>query len=159
MPSPVITSRPSHHNRSHTPAHPPLAENDGEEAIPRVQTDQDAENAIAELHRVLTREPSYQYPEAHLAFDDFLQRENQALEANGVAPARLGVLFKDLTTWGSGSTHTPVKTLKHALWRTLTGQDIYEWTIARVLSESKPEDGRPLIRNFSGVVRGGEIML
>jgi hypothetical protein len=127
--------------------------------VQRVHPDQGAEDAIAQLHRVLTQEPTRHYPETHLAFDDFLQRENRVLEDSGVLPARLGVCFKNLTTWGSGSAHAPVKTFKQALWRTLTGQDIYEWTLGRVLSKPKPEDGRALIRDFSGVVRGGEMML
>ena len=129
--------------------------------ISRVETGQDALEAITELHRVLSgqeQQVSQQYPEAHLAFDDFLQKENAAREEAGLAQARLGVYFKDVTTWGAGGTHAPVKTLKDALWRTLTCQDLYEWTFGR-LSKPKPEDGRPLIRNFSGVVRGGEIML
>lgn len=130
--------------------------------ISRVETGQDAVDAIAELHRVLSGQPerdSRQYPEAHVAFDDFLQKENAALEEAGIVPASLGVCFKDLTTWGDGDTHASVKTLKHALWRTLTGQDLYEWTFARMFSRKKPENGRALIRDFSGVVRGGEIML
>lgn len=159
MPSPAIPSRPSHRNRAQSTPLPPLPDNDSRDNFPRVQTGQDAEDAIAELHRVLTRDFSRQYPEAHRDLDEFLQKENRALEENGVAPARLGVCFKDLTTWGKGSTHVPVKTLKDAMWRTLTGQDLYEWTLGRLLSKEKPEDGRPLIRNFSGVVRGGEIML
>lgn len=156
MPATGVTSRPPHLNRSFTPHQPERTE---DEAIPRVQTGQDAEDAIAELHRVLTREPLHQYPAAHRAFDDFLQKENEALEGSGVSPARLGVLFKDLTTWGAGSSHAPLKTLKDALWRTLTGQDIYEWTVGRFRSASSTCEKRPLIRDFQGVVRGGEIML
>lgn len=159
MPSPAIISRPSHRNRSQTTPLPPFPENSSSENFPRVQLDQTAEDEIAELHKVLTRDISHQYPEAHQALDEFLQKENQTLEKHGVAPARLGVCFKDLTTWGQGSTHAPVKTLKDAMWRTLTGQDLYEWTFGRILSKPKPEDGRALIRDFSGVVRGGEIML
>jgi len=155
MPSSGITTRPSH-IRSST-LRPP--EHTDGETFPRVQTGPEVEDAIAELHRVLTREPLHQYPEAHQAFDDFLQKENDTLAASGIAPARLGVLFKDLTTWGAGSTHTPVKTLKDALWRTFTGQDLYEWTIGRLRSKSKRDQGRPLIRGFQGVVKGGEIML
>lgn len=160
MPSPAIISRPSHRNRSQS-INPlaPISDNGSTENFSRVQIDQDAEDAIAQLHKVLTRDISHQYPEAHQALGEFLQKENQTLEENGVAPARLGVCFKDLTTWGEGSTHAPVKTLKDALFRTLTGRDLYEWTFGRILNKSKPEDGRPLIQNFSGVVRGGEIML
>jgi ATP-binding cassette subfamily G (WHITE) protein 2 (SNQ2) len=155
MPSSGITTRPSH---IRSPTTQPPDYTDGE-TLPRVQTSQEAEDAIAELHRVLTREPLHQYPEAHRALDSFLQKENETLVESGITPARLGVLFKDLTTWGAGSTHAPVKTLKDALWRTLTGQDIYEWTVGRLRSKSKREQGRPLIRDFQGVARGGEIML
>jgi ATP-binding cassette subfamily G (WHITE) protein 2 (SNQ2) len=132
------------------------------EEISRVENEQDAVDAIAELHRVLSGQServSHQYPETHVAFDDFLHKENAALEEAGIIPARLGVSFRDLTTWGEGDIHAPVKTLKHALWRTLTGQDIYEWTLGRMFSKQRPENGRALIQNFSGVVRGGEIML
>lgn len=120
---------------------------------------QDSEDAVAEVYRVLSGQPSSQYSNTHQVFNDFLQRENEELKKVGRAPARLGVCFKDLSTWGVGGQHAPVKTLKQALWRTLTGQDIYEWTLKRLISRPRPEDGRPLIRNFSGVVRSGEIML
>ena len=60
---------------------------------------------------------------------------------------------------GDGEEHTDVKTLGTALWRTLTFQDVYEWTIQPWLSRKEPQSGRPLIRDFSGAVRSGEIML
>jgi len=109
---------------------------------------------------VLTREPLHQYPEAHQAFGRFLQHENEAGVNAGVVQPRLGVCFNDVSTWADPkSGNTTVKTLKNALWRTLTGQDLYEWTIGRLKSRPSPDTGRLLIRNFSGVVRGGEIML
>lgn len=136
-----------------------VADDNATDSVSHVHISRDAEKAIAELHKVLSAPASHQYPEAHLAFGDFLQQENAELEKAGVAPASLGVCFKDLTTWGAGGTNAPVKTLKHAFWRTLTGQDLYEWTLGRVISSPQPEKGRPLIQNFSGVVRSGEIML
>ncbi|KFY68490.1 hypothetical protein V498_10627, partial [Pseudogymnoascus sp. VKM F-4517 (FW-2822)] len=135
------------------------ADENGSTNEPRVHITQDSEDAIAEVYKVLSGQPSSQYPNTHQVFNDFLQRENEELKKIGRAPARLGVCFKDLSTWGAGGQHAPVKTLKQALWRTLTGQDIYEWTLKRLISRPRPEDGRPLIRNFSGVVRSGEIML
>lgn len=136
-----------------------VAEDGPSDTVAHVHVTQDAEDEVAELYKVLSSRPLHQYPETHLAFGDFLQQENAELEKSGIAPARLGVCFKDITTWGAGNTNAPVKTLKHALWRTLTVQDIYEWTVGRLMSSSQPEKGRPLIRNFSGVVMGGEIML
>ena len=139
---------------------PSYVEDSAQDNISHVEFDQEAENAIAEFHRVLTREPLHQYPEAHQAFDSFLQNENKAYTNAGVVQPRLGVCFKDLTTWvnvGTGS--AAVKTLKDTMWRTLTGRDIYEWTIGQLRSRPPPSTGRPLIRNFSGVVHGGEMML
>lgn len=135
------------------------ADENGSTNESRVHITQDSEDAIAEVYKVLSGQPSSQYPNTHQVFNDFLERENEELKKIGRAPARLGVCFKDLSTWGAGGQHAPVKTLKQALWRTLTGQDIYEWTLKRLISRPRPEDGRPLIRNFSGVVRSGEIML
>ncbi|KFY17638.1 hypothetical protein V491_04960 [Pseudogymnoascus sp. VKM F-3775] len=127
--------------------------------VSHVHITQDSEDAIAKVYKVLSRQPPSQYPNTHQDFNEFLQKENKELKKVGRAPARLGVCFKDLSTWGAGGQHAPVKTLKQALWRTLTGQDIYEWTLKRLISRPRPEEGRPLIRNFSGVVRSGEIML
>jgi len=133
---------------------------DNPDNISYVEFDQEAENIVTEFHRVLTREPLHQYSEAHQAFDRFLQKENKAGVNAGVGQPRLGVCFQDVSTWaGAGTSRMAVKTLKDALWRTLTGQDLYEWTIGRLRSRQSPDTGRPLIRNFSGVVRGGEIML
>lgn len=135
------------------------SDENGSANVSHVHITQDSEDAITELYKVLSWQPSNQYPNTHQIFDDFLQRENEELKKVGKSPARLGVCFKDLSTWGAGGPHAPVKTLKQALWRTLTGQDIYEWTLKYLISRPRPEDGRQLIRNFSGVVRSGEIML
>lgn len=139
---------------------PSYLEESAQDNISHVEFDQEAESTIAEFHRVLTREPPQQYPETHQAFDSFLQNENEAYINAGVVQPQLGVCFKDVTTWvQAGSSCTAVKTLKDTLWRTLTGRDLYEWTIGHLRSRPRPDTGRPLIRNFSGVARGGEIML
>jgi hypothetical protein len=55
-----------------------------------------------------------------------------------------------------------VKTLGAALWRTLTFRDIYEWTVQPWVTTKNPQKvlkGRQLIRDFSGVVQSGEMML
>ncbi|KAB8205658.1 hypothetical protein BDV34DRAFT_212995 [Aspergillus parasiticus] len=154
---------------AHLHAHPPgstsLAANHEAESpsdsvsSPRVFLSHDDEDAIAEIRRTLTeishRNSEQGYPEPHSSFDKFLEAELQA----GRKKSNLGVCFQSLSTWGDGEEHTDVKTLGTALWRTLTFQDIYEWTIQPWLSRKEPQSGRPLIRNFSGAVRSGEIML
>lgn len=124
---------------------------------PRVQLSHEDEGALADIHRVLTEKshPDHQYAEPHSSFDKFLEAESQA----GKRRHNLGVCFQSLTTWGEGDGHSKVKTVGTSLWRTLTLQDIYEWTIKPWISNRKPQDGRPLIRDFSGVVQNGEIML
>ncbi|KAE8415395.1 hypothetical protein BDV36DRAFT_285413 [Aspergillus pseudocaelatus] len=154
---------------AHLHAHPhggtPLAANHEAESpsdtvsSPRVYLSHDDEDAIAEIRRTLTEishhNPQQGYPEPHSSFDKFLEAELQA----GRKKSNLGVCFQSLSTWGDGEEHTDVKTLGTALWRTLTFQDVYEWTIQPWLSRKEPQSGRPLIRDFSGAVRSGEIML
>ncbi|KAL4733959.1 ABC-2 type transporter-domain-containing protein [Aspergillus similis] len=121
---------------------------------PQVQLTYEDEGAIAEIHRTLTKK-DYDYSEPHLSFDKFLEEELQA----GRKKPNLGVCFQSLSTWGTGGEHANVKTLGTALWRTLTFQDVYEWTIKPWVKKAEPESGRQLIRDFTGVVRSGEIML
>ncbi|KAJ5549700.1 hypothetical protein N7461_004398 [Penicillium sp. DV-2018c] len=126
------------------------------EEPPRVQVSHGDEDALADIHRTLTekslKDPKYTEP--HSSFDKFLEEQ-----VRGKKPANLGVCFKSLSTWGDGDSHADIKTLGTALWRTFTLQDIYEWTIQPWLTKKKPENGSPLIRDFSGVVDSGEIML
>lgn len=130
-----------------------------EEPGPRVQVSHEDEDAIAEIHRTLTEKshsgPHQEYSEPHSSFDKFLAEQ----VGRGKKRSSLGVCFQSLSTWGEGNGHANVKTLGTALWRTLTLQDIYEWTIQPWLSTLKLQDGRPLIRDFSGVVESGEMML
>lgn len=126
---------------------------------PRVQVSHEDEYAIAEIHRTLTEKSQpgadQEYSEPHSSFDKFLAEQVE----RGKKRSNLGVCFQSISTWGEGSDHANVKTLGTALWRTLTLQDIYEWTIQPWLSTKKPQNGRPLIRDFSGVVESGEMML
>ena len=126
---------------------------------PRVHVSHEDEDAIANIHRTLTDKSqhgaSQQYSEPHSSFDKFLEEQVQ----NGKKRANIGVCFQSISTWGDGNGHDDVKTLGTALWRTLTLQDIYEWTIQPWRATKKPEQGRPLIKDFSGVVKSGEMML
>lgn len=137
----------------HHPKQTPLA-SESQDGPPRVQVSHADEDAIADIHRTLTEKTVENYPEPHSSFDKFLEEQ-----AQGKKRSNLGVCFQSLSTWGDGDSHADVKTLGTALWRTLTMQDIYEWTIQPWIAKKKPEDGRQLICDFSGVVQSGEIML
>ncbi|KAL4867840.1 hypothetical protein BDV12DRAFT_111014 [Aspergillus spectabilis] len=126
----------------------------GRPSSPQVHLTYEDEDAIAEIHRTLT-ENNHDYSEPHSSFDKFLEAELQ----NGKKKPNLGVCFQGLSTWGAGGEHANIKTLGTALWRTLTFQDVYEWTIKPWMSKPEPQSGRHLIREFTGVVRSGEIML
>ena len=148
------------HSQGSRFASPQDAEDQDGTSAPRVHLDQGDGKAIADIHQLLTAKgPSEDtrpvYPEPHSSFDKFLESEIHA----GKKKSNLGVSFKSLTTWGGGETQVNVKTLATAVWRTLTLQDIYEWTIKPWLADNEPQNGRPLIRDLSGVVRSGEMML
>lgn len=118
---------------------------------------QDEEN-LADLHRSITVPEESGYPEPHSALDKYLKTECPR-EVSGKPLGRLGVCYKNVTTLAEKNEHLDTKTFGDALWRTLTFQDIYEWTIKRWVDPPMPEHGRPLLRDFSGVVRSGEILL
>ncbi|KAJ5772773.1 hypothetical protein N7457_007669 [Penicillium paradoxum] len=147
MPAP-LNPHPKHSSSFASEAH-----NDGP---PRVNVSHEDEDALVDIHHTLTEKSlaDPKYPEPHSSFDKFLEEQIQGRKC-----ANLGVCFQSLSTWGDADSHAGVKTLGTALWRTLTLQDIYEWTIQPWLAKKKPQDGRPLIRDFSGVVHSGEIML
>ncbi|KAL4893646.1 ABC-2 type transporter-domain-containing protein [Aspergillus ambiguus] len=150
----------SHHRHSGNPLVPSTDSDDHADivSLPRVHLSDIDENAIADIHRTLTEAPDHDahfYSEPHSSFDKFLEAEFRA----GKKRSNLGVCFKSLSTWGEGDDHAAVKTLGTALWRTLTFQDVYEWTIKPWASKKQPESGRQLIHDFSGVVRSGEMML
>lgn len=126
---------------------------------PRVHVSHEDEDTIADIHRTLTEkshpDAQQEYFEPHASFDKFLEEQVQG----GKKRSKLGVCFQSVSTWGEGDGHVDVKTLGTALWRTLTLQEIYEWIVQPWLSTKKPQKGRPLIREFSGVVESGEMML
>lgn len=143
------------------PHHGPFTSNQdvsSTEHPPRVQVSHADSDAIAHIHRTLTTKShpeAPRYDEPHSSLDKFLDEQVQ----EGRKRSNLGVCFQSVSIWGAGNEHASVKTLKDAIWRTLTFQDIYEWTIQPWRSPPKPQEGRPLIWDFSGVVQSGEMML
>ncbi|KAI6778376.1 uncharacterized protein J7T54_000494 [Emericellopsis cladophorae] len=122
-----------------------------QDTITHVIVDAETEEAVSGLHKAVT-EPHDN--SAIQSLEKYLQNGDTSLR-----PPPLSVCFKSVTTYGRAGGAAPVKTLREAIWRTLTLQDIYELTLKRFMSPVRPEDGQALIRDFSGVVRNGEMML
>ncbi|OJD17438.1 hypothetical protein AJ78_02463 [Emergomyces pasteurianus Ep9510] len=152
---PIISRVPTHSERTR------YATEHGNDSQPKVHPSQGDEEALANLQRTFTQlsdTEHTEYPEPHSTLDNYY-RVHRGTDVTGKPLSRLGVCFKNLSTWGVHNEHAQVKTLAHAVWRTCTFQDVYEWTIKRWISPPKLQNGRPLINDFSGVVRSGEIML
>ncbi|EQL32031.1 ATPase [Blastomyces dermatitidis ATCC 26199] len=152
---PVLSRVPTHGERVR------YATEHRNDSQPQVHPTQQDEQTLADLHRTLTEfsETEHsEYPEPHSSLDRYF-RERSVKSVGSEPIGRLGVCFKNVSTWGVRNEHAQVKTLAHAIWRTCTFQDVYEWTIKRWIAPPKLQDGRPLINDFSGVVRSGEIML
>ncbi|RMZ87063.1 hypothetical protein DV736_g5713, partial [Chaetothyriales sp. CBS 134916] len=78
----------------------------------------------------------------------------------GNAAKKLGVVWKNLTVKGIGATLMFTKTLSHAIIGTF-GPDLYHLITRFIpaLRFSKPPPTRDLIRDFTGMIRDGEMML
>ena len=78
----------------------------------------------------------------------------------GRSGKKLGVMFKDLTVKGVGSKATFARTLPAAILGTF-GPDLYRnlCKVIPALKVNRHAETRDLLRNFTGVVRGGEMML
>lgn len=79
---------------------------------------------------------------------------------NGESTKKVGVLFKNLTVKGVGVSATSVRTLPQAIAGTF-GPDLYNFVSSWIpaLNFRSPGKPRDLIRDFTGVVRPGEMML
>ncbi|KHN95207.1 ABC drug exporter AtrF [Metarhizium album ARSEF 1941] len=91
--------------------------------------------------------------------DGHLEKRNPE---NGESTKKVGVLFKNLTVKGVGATSTAVRTLPRAVAGTF-GPDLYNlvcsWVPALNFGRPARAQERELIRDFTGVVRPGEMML
>ncbi|KAH9860436.1 hypothetical protein J1614_011767 [Plenodomus biglobosus] len=91
---------------------------------------------------------------------EFMREGHFEKRRDGESAKKVGVVYKNLTVKGVGSTATFVKTLPSAVLGTF-GPDLY-----RILSNFVPalrigrhKETRVLINDFSGVVKDGEMML
>ncbi|KAJ8611335.1 hypothetical protein MRB53_038005 [Persea americana] len=98
--------------------------------------------------------------EEDFQLDEFMREGHFEKRRDNRAAKKVGVVYKDLTVLGSGSTATFVKTLPDAVIGTF-GPDLY-----RILCRFMPflrfgRQGatRTLINKFTGLVRDGEMML
>ena len=96
-----------------------------------------------------------------VGLDKFLKTQNAQREGKGVPLRRVGVRFKGVTTWGAAQEVGGVKTFAAALKRTFLGRDLYEWWIQPWFRKGKfgRIAKRALVRDVSGLVRDGEMML
>ena len=78
----------------------------------------------------------------------------------GASAKKVGVVFKNLTVKGTGSTTNLAKTLPDAILGTF-GPDLYRLICRFIpaLSFSKHQQMRTLINDYTGIVRDGEMML
>lgn len=78
----------------------------------------------------------------------------------GASAKKVGVVFKNLTVKGAGSTTTSTKTLPDAVLGTF-GPDLYHLICRFIpaLSFNKHQQLRTLCNDFTGIVREGEMML
>lgn len=78
----------------------------------------------------------------------------------GASAKKIGVVFKNLTVKGAGSTSTSTKTLPDAILGTF-GPDLYHLVSRFIpsLKFNKHQQLRTLTNDFTGIVRDGEMML
>lgn len=91
--------------------------------------------------------------------DKFIREGHFEKRKDGESAKKVGVVFKSLTVEGAGDTVQFVKTLPDAVLASF-GPDLYR-LLSKFIPFLRPDSGkrRTLLQDFSGVVRGGEMML
>ena len=97
--------------------------------------------------------------EGDLELDQFLKEGHFEKRSEGSSAKKVGVVYKNLTVKGTGSTASFVRTLPDAILGTF-GPDLYK-IICRFIPvlASKRGQTRTLINDFTGCVKDGEMML
>ncbi|KAG8908147.1 hypothetical protein FRC01_007493, partial [Tulasnella sp. 417] len=90
---------------------------------------------------------------------EYFQNNHDANDANGVRHKHVGVVWEDLTVEvpDIGSKFF-VRSLPHAIWATLSYPLFYPLGLLQA-KFGKPWPTRPILRNFNGVLKPGEICL
>lgn len=90
----------------------------------------------------------------------FMKEGHFEKRKNGRSAKKVGVVWKNLTVQGVGSTTTFVRTLPDAIIGTF-GPDLYALAsrLIPALKSSRQSQTRTLIKDYSGVVKDGEMML
>lgn len=143
-----LSSRRAHAAREASSSKTDLADTDGE-ALESQETKETAGDAHLESS-----------DEDEFPLEEFMREGHFEKRTDGRSAKRVGVVWKNLTVKGTGSTATFVKTLPDAILGTF-GPDLY-----RILSRFIPAirfkshaQTRDLVHDFSGLVRDGEMML
>jgi hypothetical protein len=92
--------------------------------------------------------------------DEFMREGHFEKRKDGQSAKKVGVIYKNLTVKGVGSTATFARTLPDAILGTF-GPDLYKIVSGFVpaLKLGRHKQMRTLINDFSGVVKDGEMML
>ena len=99
--------------------------------------------------------------EEEFQLDHFIQEGHfEKRTETGKSAKRVGVVFKNLTVTGAGSTKDYVRTLPNAILGTF-GPDLYHILCNYIptLKLGGPPPVRTLVNDFTGLVRDGEMML
>lgn len=125
------------------------------EAPRRVTTNRSLTTTDTEAGEFEKAEDEEEFP-----LDEFMRQGNLEKRAGDRSAKRIGVLFKDLTVKGIGTTSNFVKTVPDAVMGTF-GPDLYHLLCRFIpfLSFGRRGPVRTLVNGFSGVVRDGEMML
>lgn len=107
---------------------------------------------------VEAQQPTEEEEEA-FELDDFMREGHFEKRTDGRSHKKVGVIWKNLTVKGVGATATFVKTLPDAILGTF-GPDLYH-NLTRFVPALARHNGqtRPLINDFTGCVRDGEMLL
>lgn len=99
------------------------------------------------------------HDEGAFELDRFMREGHFEKRTDGKSNKKVGVIYKDLTVKGTGSTTTFVRTLPDAILGTF-GPDLYKIICGFVpFLARRTGQTRTLINKFSGCVRDGEMML
>lgn len=143
-----LSSRRAHAAREASSSKTDLADTDGE-----ALESQETKETTGDAHLESSDEDEF-------PLEEFMREGHFEKRTDGRSAKRVGVVWKNLTVKGTGSTATFVKTLPDAILGTF-GPDLY-----RILSRFIPAirfkshaQTRDLVHDFSGLVRDGEMML